>query len=112
MPGYTPGNGVTVKNKLGAATHEELEAADLLGLKGIVVRDPDILGAARDEALPADRPVIMNICTDPNVPTLPPHITLKDARNVMTMTWTEPEPGSVLMNSARRLLAGVLPGRR
>jgi pyruvate dehydrogenase (quinone) len=85
--------------------------AELLGLKGIVVRDPERLGAAWDEALSADRPVILNIYTDPNVPPLPPHITLKDARNFMTMTFSEPELGSVLKNSAREVLANVLPGK-
>jgi pyruvate dehydrogenase (quinone) len=85
--------------------------AELLGLKGIVVRDPERLGPAWDEALSADRPVILNIYTDPNVPPLPPHITLKDARNFMTMTFSEPELGSVLKNSAREVLANVLPGK-
>ncbi len=85
--------------------------AELLGLKGIVVRDPDRLGAAWDDALHADRPVILNIYTDPNVPPLPPHITLKDAKNFMTMTFSEPELGSVLKNSAREVLANVLPGK-
>jgi pyruvate dehydrogenase (quinone) len=83
--------------------------AELLGLKGIVVRDADRLGAAWDEALSADRPVILNIYADPNVPPLPPHITLKDAKNFMTMTFSEPELGSVLKNSAREVLANVLP---
>ena len=32
---------------------------ELLGLKGIVVRDPEKLGVAWDEAFNADRPVIM-----------------------------------------------------
>jgi pyruvate dehydrogenase (quinone) len=85
--------------------------AELLGLKGIVVRDPDKIGPAWDEALSADRPVILNIYTDPNVPPLPPHITLKDAKNFMTMTLSEPELGSVLKNTAKEVLAGVLPGK-
>ncbi len=85
--------------------------AELLGLKGIVVRDPEQLGAAWDEALAADRPVILNVYTDPNVPPLPPHITLKDAKNFMTMTLSEPELGSVLKNSAKQVLASVLPGK-
>ena len=83
----------------------------MLGLKGIVVRDPDKIGPAWDEALSADRPVILNIYTDPNVPPLPPHITLKDAKNFMTMTLSEPELGSVLKNTAKEVLAGVLPGK-
>ena len=85
--------------------------AELLGLKGIVVRDPEQLGAAWDEALAADRPVILNIYADPNVPPLPPHITLKDAKNFTTMTLSEPELGSVLKNSAKQVLASVLPGK-
>jgi pyruvate dehydrogenase (quinone) len=88
------------------------EYAALLGLKGIVVRDPEKIGAAWDEALAADRPVILNIYTDPNVPPLPPHITLKDAKNFMTMTLTEPELGSVVKNTAREVLASVLPGSK
>ena len=33
--------------------------AELLGLKGMVVRDPEQLGAAWAEALAADRPVVL-----------------------------------------------------
>ena len=86
--------------------------AELLGLKGIVVRDPEKVGAAWDEALTADRPVILNIYNDPNVPPLPPHITMKDAKNFVTMMASEPELGSVLKNSAKEILAAVLPGKR
>ncbi len=83
--------------------------AALLGLHGIAVRKPEDLGRAWDEALSADRPVILNIYADPNVPPLPPHITLKDAKNFITMTLSEPELGSVVKNSAREMLASVLP---
>jgi pyruvate dehydrogenase (quinone) len=85
--------------------------AELLGLKGIEVRDPERIGAAWEEALSADRPVILNIYTDPNVPPLPPHITLKDAKNFITMTLSEPELGSVVKNTAKEVLARVLPGK-
>ena len=85
--------------------------AELLGLKGIFVDDPEKVGAAWDEALAADRPVILEAYTDPNVPPLPPHITLKDAAHFVTMMGTEPELGSVLVNSAKELLATVLPGK-
>ncbi len=84
--------------------------AELLGLKGILVREADQIGAAWDEAFNADRPVVMNIYADPNVPPLPPHITFKDAKNFMTMMGTEPELASVVKNSVRQVLAGVLPG--
>ena len=85
--------------------------AELIGLKGIFVDNPDRVGPAWDEALAADRPVILEAYTDPNVPPLPPHITLKDARNFVSMVPSEPELGSVLRNSAKELLASVLPGK-
>jgi pyruvate dehydrogenase (quinone) len=83
--------------------------AELIGLKGIFVDNPDRVGAAWDEALSADRPVILEAYTDPNVPPLPPHITLKDAKNFMFMMRDEPELGSVLKNSAKELLTSILP---
>ena len=85
--------------------------AELLGLKGIFVNDPEKVGAAWDEALAADRPVILEAYTDPNVPPLPPHITLKDAKNFMMMMREEPELGSVLKNSAKELLTSLVPGK-
>src|SRR4051794_19695076 len=85
--------------------------AELLGLKGIFVNDPDQLGAAWDEALSADRPVILEAYTDPNVPPLPPHITLKEAKNFISMIPSEPELGGVLKNTAKELLTTVLPGK-
>jgi pyruvate dehydrogenase (quinone) len=104
--------------QLGAGKTESTQAipdfpyhsyAELLGLKGIVVRDPELLGAAWDEAFAADLPVVMNVYTDPNVPPLPPHITFKDAKNFLTMMGSEPELGSVLKNSVKQVLAGVWP---
>ena len=85
--------------------------AELLGLKGIFVDRPEKVGAAWDEALSADRPVILEAYTDPNVPPLPPHITLKEAKNFMFMMRDEPELGSVLKNSAKELLSSILPGK-
>ncbi|MGH7113977.1 MAG: thiamine pyrophosphate-dependent enzyme [Stellaceae bacterium] len=45
--------------------------AELLGLKGIFVDGPEKLGSAWDQALAADRLVILECFTDPNVPPLP-----------------------------------------
>ena len=85
--------------------------AELVGLKGIFVDRPEKVGAAWDEALSADRPVILEAYTDPNVPPLPPHITLTEAKNFMFMMRDEPELGSVLKNSAKELLSSILPGK-
>ncbi|MEO8937352.1 MAG: thiamine pyrophosphate-requiring protein [Burkholderiaceae bacterium] len=83
--------------------------AELLGLKGIFCDNSDRIADAWKEALAADRPVIIEFKADPNVPPLPPHITLKDAKNFMTMMVDEPELGSVIVDSTKELLAAVLP---
>jgi pyruvate dehydrogenase (quinone) len=46
--------------------------AELLGLRGIRAGTPQEVEAAWDEALHADRPVVIDAVTDPAVPLLPP----------------------------------------
>lgn len=46
--------------------------AGLLGLTGIRVEDPELLGDAWERAFAADRPVVIEVLTDPEVPLLPP----------------------------------------
>jgi pyruvate dehydrogenase (quinone) len=58
--------------------------ADLLGLRGIEVSNPDEIGGALEQALLADRPVVVECHTDPEVPPLPPHIDFKQAKNFMS----------------------------
>jgi len=70
--------------------------AELLGLKGIFVDDPERLGTAWDDALSADRPVLLECYTDPDVSPLPSHITAEDAKSFLTMTSSESALGSVL----------------
>jgi pyruvate dehydrogenase (quinone) len=55
--------------------------ADELGLQGIRVDTPEAIGDAWDRAMASDRPVVLEAVTDPNVPPLPPHITLEQARH-------------------------------
>ena len=53
--------------------------AEMLGLTGIRVDKPEQVGPAWDEAFAAKRPVVIEAVTDPEVPTLPPHITFSEA---------------------------------
>jgi pyruvate dehydrogenase (quinone) len=85
--------------------------AELIGLKGIFVDDPEKVGAAWDEALSADRPVILEAYTDPNVPPLPPHITLEEATHFMTMLESEPELPSALKNTVKEMISTFVPGK-
>jgi pyruvate dehydrogenase (quinone) len=85
--------------------------AELLGFLGIRVDNPDEVGPAWDEALSADRPVLFEALTDPEVPPLPPHITLKEARAFMGSLMGDPDRGAVVKQSFRQKLEELLPGR-
>jgi pyruvate dehydrogenase (quinone) len=85
--------------------------AELIGLKGIFVDNPDRLASAWDEALAADRPVVLEVKTDPEVPPLPPHITLKEAKKFTeTLLKGDPRESGVIAGTARQVLESVLPG--
>jgi pyruvate dehydrogenase (quinone) len=62
--------------------------AEELGLGGIRVDRPEAIGDAWDRALSADRPTVVEAITDPNVPPLPPHITLEQAKNFASSVWS------------------------
>jgi len=52
------------------------EVATAMGLDGIRVETPEALGPAWDRALAADRPVVLDVVCDPEVPPIPPHVGL------------------------------------
>ena len=87
--------------------------AEMIGLKGIYVDDPGKLGAAWDEALAAKRPVVLEVKTDPEVPPLPPHITLDQAKKLsLSLGQGDAHAGRAVVGAARQLLSAVLPGHQ
>jgi pyruvate dehydrogenase (quinone) len=85
---------------------------ELIGLRGIFVDKPEQLAGAWEEALASDRPVVLEVKTDPNVPPLPSHITLAQAKAFTSLMMKgDPEEGSMLKDTAKELLASVLPER-
>jgi len=79
--------------------------AELLGLRGIRVTAPQAVDAAWEQALHADRPVLLEIVTDPDVPPLPPHISFDQARHLLGALPGDSRRWGVLRQSARQLLA-------
>jgi len=57
--------------------------AEMLGLKGLRMRTADDVDRVWDEALAADRPVVINAYVDPEVGPLPPHINFEQAKGFM-----------------------------
>jgi pyruvate dehydrogenase (quinone) len=82
--------------------------AELIGLKGIFVDNPNDLGHAWDEALSADRPVVLEVKTDPEIAPLPPHISFKEAKNFMFAMTRDEDAGHVIADTARQVINKVL----
>ena len=51
-----------------------------LGLSGVNLDSPDAIGPAWDAAFAADRPTVLDIRCDPDVPPIPPHATFAQAK--------------------------------
>jgi len=76
--------------------------AELLGLAGVRVDQPDAVGPAWDRALAADRPTVIDMVVDPDVPALPPHVTARQAMAyVAALRKGDREAAGVLKATAR-----------
>ncbi|WP_427911616.1 thiamine pyrophosphate-requiring protein [Ramlibacter sp. MMS24-I3-19] len=84
------------------------EYARMLGLRGIRVDRPEQVALAWEEALASDRPTVLDMVVDGNVPPVPPHVTSKQAKSYFSALWKrDPEALSVLKQTAREWWAGL-----
>ena len=84
------------------------EYAKLLGLHGIRVDRPERIAGALDEALNADRPTLLEMITDPNVPPLPPHVSKTQARHYLkALLHGDPDATKVVIASAKEVWDGL-----
>lgn len=80
--------------------------AQLLGLKGIRVDEPDQVDAAWDEAFAADRPVVVDVRCDANVPPLPAHIDFDQAAGLAkSLLGGDPATRQVVTHGTRAMAA-------
>ncbi|QXJ19869.1 thiamine pyrophosphate-requiring protein [Actinomadura graeca] len=73
-----------------------------IGLEGIVVDRPEDVGPAWDRALAADRPVVLDVHCDPDIPPIPPHAEfdqIKDAAAAIMKG--DPDAGGVVRKGLR-----------
>jgi len=76
--------------------------AELLGFEGIRVDAPGDVGPAWQRALAAERPVVLEAVVDPEVPPLPPHIELDQARNLAkALARRDPSTGRIIRQSLK-----------
>jgi pyruvate dehydrogenase (quinone) len=81
--------------------------ARMLGLLGLEIDTPDGLGDAFDLALDADRPCVVEVHTDPEVPPLPPHVSWDQAKNFMSaVIQGDPNRWRMIVQATKDLIAG------
>ncbi len=86
--------------------------AESLGLRGVTIDSPNDIGPALNAALVANRPAIIEVYCDPNVPPLPPHITLEQAKNFsMSIMKGDPDTSKTLANSIGQAFKSFFPHR-
>jgi pyruvate dehydrogenase (quinone) len=86
--------------------------ARLLGLHGLRVDRTEDIAPAWDQALGADRPMLLEMVTDPNVPPLPPHVSAKQVRHYLrALLHSDPQAREVVMASFREVWDGLTKGR-
>ncbi|HZZ41756.1 MAG TPA: thiamine pyrophosphate-requiring protein [Tepidisphaeraceae bacterium] len=84
--------------------------ADSIGLRGIRVEKPEQLADAWDRALNSDRPVIVEAISDPDTPTLPPHITLEQARHFTeTILRGDPNEPGIIKQAIKGMVETFVP---
>ncbi|MCK9689681.1 thiamine pyrophosphate-requiring protein [Scleromatobacter humisilvae] len=81
----------------------------MLGLGGVRVEQPADIAGAWDEALASDRPMVLEMVTDPTVPPAPPHITAKQVRHyAAALLQGDAQALQVVRSSAREWWDGLV----
>ncbi len=82
------------------------QMAESLGLVGLRMARKEDVAPVWDEAFAARRPVVINALVDPDVPPLPPHITLQQARNFLqSMAKGDSHASGSIVQSAKAMAA-------
>jgi pyruvate dehydrogenase (quinone) len=86
------------------------EYARLLGLEGYRVDDPEKIQETLELALRAEKPVVIETITDPNVPPLPPHITLHQAKMLTeSLAKGDPDLWGIIKQTYKEVVDSYFP---
>jgi pyruvate dehydrogenase (quinone) len=81
-----------------------------LGLEAITVDKPDQIAAAWERALSADRPAVLDVRTDPNMPPIPPHATFEQLKDsAMAMLKGDEDRRGVIAEGVKAKVQEMLP---
>jgi pyruvate dehydrogenase (quinone) len=84
--------------------------AELLGLGGIRVERPDQIAPAWEAAFRAARPTVIDVHADPNVPPIPPHVSMKQAKDyVRALLKGDVDAVGIVKASMKEMWAELVP---
>jgi len=87
------------------------EVAAHFGLASAVIRDPGELAGAWKTALGADRPTVLDVRTDPDVPPIPPHADWDQMKNAArAMLSGDEDAAGVIKTGVRHKVQEFVPG--
>jgi pyruvate dehydrogenase (quinone) len=86
------------------------EFAKSLGLNGIRIDAPDQLQAGWSAAMNSDRPTVIDLIVDPNLPPLPPHVSVDEAKAFVEAMRGDPEREVAFFNAVRQMAPSLFPG--
>ena len=86
--------------------------AELLGLRGLRVDAPEAVAGTWDEALAADRPVVVEAVVDPDVPTVPPELKPEQVEKLRrALAQGDPNAAGVLRQARAEGVLAEEPGQ-
>jgi len=87
--------------------------AELIGLKGIRVDTPEGVAAGWEAAFASDRPCVLEMVTDPNVPPLPPDVSPKQAKAYFAaLLKGDPDALAIVKASIKETWEGWFPPKK
>ncbi|WP_116047722.1 thiamine pyrophosphate-requiring protein [Amycolatopsis palatopharyngis] len=89
------------------------DVARSLGLDAVAVETPDALGDAWDRVLAADRPAVLDVRCDPEVPPIPPHATFEQMKSTAeSVLKGDPNAWHLMLQGAKTKVQEFIPNRR
>ncbi|MGN6401809.1 MAG: thiamine pyrophosphate-requiring protein [Flavisolibacter sp.] len=88
------------------------EYAKMLGLEGIRIDNPDDVADALDTAMVVQKPVVLNVYTDPSVPMMPPHVSFEQFKSFASAIFKgDSDAWDMIKQTTKAVYDGYFPGK-
>ncbi|MGN6164566.1 MAG: thiamine pyrophosphate-requiring protein [Flavisolibacter sp.] len=88
------------------------EYAKMLGLEGIRIDNADDVADALDTAMVVQKPVVLNVYTDPSVPMMPPHVSFEQFKSFASAVFKgDSDAWDMIKQTTKAVYDGYFPGK-